>query len=57
MTPIPLTQDQARRALADNVHRIPWDEPDKIVVDDISSTDAWTFVDLLCVAYDLKPKE
>ena len=57
MKPIPLTKDQARRALAKNAHRISWDEPEKIAVADISTTDAWTLVDLLCAAYDLQRKE
>ena len=58
--PYPLEKNQARKLLAENTHRLPWDEPEKIVIDrtmvgDIRQTS--TFLDLICVAYDLKPNE
>jgi hypothetical protein len=47
-------------ALSTNADRIPWNEPDKIVVDRTiigGERQVATLLDLLCVAYDLKPKE
>jgi hypothetical protein len=60
MTPYPLTKDLARMALSTNADRIPWNEPDKIVVDRTligGERQVATLLDLLCVAYDLKTKE
>ena len=58
--PYPLKKEQARQLLADNTHRLPWEQPDKVVIDrtmvgDIRQTS--TFLDLLCVAYDLQPSD
>ena len=60
MSKVPLTQDQARRALSDNTHRIPWNDPDKIIVDRTmvsGERQTGTLIDVLCVAYDLKPNK
>jgi hypothetical protein len=60
MTPYPLTKELARMALSTNADRIPWNEPDKIVVDRTiigGERQVATLLDLLCAAYDLKPKE
>ena len=52
-----LTQEQALKLLTDNAHRIPWDNPDKIIVADIAGRDNMTFLQVLCLAYNLKPNE
>jgi hypothetical protein len=60
MKPYPLRKDQARRALATNAERIPWNEPEKIIVDatEVSGERyTATFIDVLCAAYDLKPNK
>ncbi len=57
MTPYPLTKELARMALSTNADRIPWNEPDKIVVDRTligGERQVATLLDLLCVAYDLQ---
>jgi hypothetical protein len=51
------TKEKAREVLAKNTARIKWDEPDKIAICDIAGRDHITLVQLICVAYNLKPNE
>lgn len=55
-----LPPETAREVLRLNAHKIPWDNPETIVVDELLIGNVErkiTFRELLCIAYNLKPNE
>ena len=50
----------ARDGLKANAHRLPWDKPETIVVKELLIGNVerkLTLIELICIAYDLKPNK
>jgi hypothetical protein len=53
----PMIKEDCQSALARNTLKPHWHNPDMIAVTDIGGNGEWTFKELICAAYDLKPNK
>jgi hypothetical protein len=53
----PMTKEDCKSVLSRNTSKPHWHDPDKIAVTDIGGNGEWTFKELICAAYDLKPNK